>query len=258
MDIEGQNFMVDHCSAFYTTDESISCNETAANLTIQYCNCSQGQNYNSHAFGHLLQAGSNDKLSFLNNMDAHQTTRCPRVGSEVGTGAWNDFRNNVIYNWLPYAGYTVSNQPSFNNFIQNFYIVGPGGDTSTTNTSLGGSIIFYGADPALCRVFADGNRKNTTRNGDLSTDLPTTISTTNSALYDYIRSDSFAGRFGCRYRPDSLCPAGADQRLALCRRPLVGTCLRFPPQQHQRHHHHRRTHHSRNLHRRRADHGLGR
>jgi hypothetical protein len=186
MDIEGQNFMVDHCSAFYTTDESISCNETAANLTIQYCNCSQGQNYNSHAFGHLLQAGSNAKISFLNNLDAHQTTRLPRVGSEVGTGAWNDFRNNVIYNWLPYAGYTAEPQPSFNNFIQNFYIYGNGGDTSATNTGPGGSLIFYGVDPAICRVFADGNRKNTTRNGDLSTDLPTAISTTNTSAPDYI------------------------------------------------------------------------
>jgi pectate lyase len=124
IDITGTNLMVDHVSTFYATDETISANELANNVTIQYSNISQGQNYpqadaeagsttyTGHALGSLLQAGSNAKISVHHNLYAHQKGRLPRVGSEVGTGAYNDFRNNVFYNWLSTAGTGASGQPS--------------------------------------------------------------------------------------------------------------------------------------------------
>jgi hypothetical protein len=40
--------------------------------------------------------GSGAKLSVHHNLYAHQKGRLPRVGSSVGTGAVNDFRNNVF------------------------------------------------------------------------------------------------------------------------------------------------------------------
>ena len=46
----------------------------------------------------------------------------------AGVGAFNDFRNNVFYNWLGTAGSGASGQPSQNNFVGNFYLAGPGGD----------------------------------------------------------------------------------------------------------------------------------
>jgi hypothetical protein len=183
MDIEGQNVMLDHLTTIYATDEAISCNELANNLTIENCNISQGQNYpqrdaeaqtltyTGHALAHLLQAGSNAKISVLNNLYAHQKGRLPRVGSEVGTGAYNDFRNNVFYNWLDTAGYSVSGQPSFNNFINNFYLAGPGGDNPVggTNyaivTSAGGTGIFNGGDTTLTRVYRTGNLKDINKDG---------------------------------------------------------------------------------------------
>ena len=183
MDIEGTNVMLDHLTAIYATDEAISCNELANNLTIENCNVSQGQNYpqadaeaqtltyTGHALAHLLQAGSNAKISVLNNLYAHQKGRLPRVGSEVGTGAFNDFRNNVFYNWQGTAGTGASGQPSFNNFINNFYLAGPGGDGPVGGTnyaivnSAGGTSIFNGADSTLTRVFKAGNFKDTNKDG---------------------------------------------------------------------------------------------
>jgi hypothetical protein len=183
IDIQNQNVMLDHLTTLYCTDESISCNEAADNLTIQYCNVSQGQNYPQldaeattttyagHSLAHLLQAGSNARISVINNLYAHERGRLPRVGSEIGTGAFNDFRNNVFYNWLGTAGSGATGQPSYNNFINNFYLAGPGGDTPVggTNYSIvtvaGGTGIFNGTDSSATRAYVSGNLKDINANG---------------------------------------------------------------------------------------------
>src|SRR5262249_856109 len=78
IDISGTNIMIDHVSTVYSTDETISANEAANNITIQYSNISQGQNYpqadaegggnfTGHALGSLLQGGSNSKFSIHHN-----------------------------------------------------------------------------------------------------------------------------------------------------------------------------------------------
>ncbi|HMP84886.1 MAG TPA: hypothetical protein PKA41_19515, partial [Verrucomicrobiota bacterium] len=182
LDISGNNIMMDHLTTMYITDEAISCNELAHTLTVQNCNISQGQNYpqadaeasgvsfSGHALAHLLQAGSNAKISVLNNLYAHNKGRLPRVGSEIGTGAINDFRNNVFYNWLSTAGAGGSGQPSFNNFIGNFYLAGPGGDDPVggANSNLtfraGGTGIFGGN--SVTRVYHTGNVKDTNKDSD--------------------------------------------------------------------------------------------
>ncbi len=195
IDITGQNLMIDHVSTFYSTDETISANELAANITIQYSNISQGQNYpqadaeansvtyTGHALGSLLQAGSNAKISVHHNLYAHQKGRLPRVGSEVGTGAYNDFRNNVFYNWLGTGGSGSSGQPSFNNFVGNFWRAGPGGDNVSQTAgpdgengtlddvgvvvqSSGGTAIFSGSNSSGTRVYHTGNLKDTNKDGD--------------------------------------------------------------------------------------------
>jgi hypothetical protein len=203
MDIEGQNVMLDHLTTIYATDEAISCNELANNLTIENCNVSQGQNYPQadaeasslsyvgHALAHLLQAGSNAKISILNNLYAHQKGRLPRVGSEVGTGPFNDFRNNVFYNWFDTAGTGSSGQPSFDNFINNFYLAGPGGDNpvggvnSNVVYKVGGTSIFNGSDSTLTRVYAVGNLKDINKDGDPNDAEATTASSSSSTSYDY-------------------------------------------------------------------------
>ncbi|NOS70685.1 MAG: hypothetical protein HOP33_12235, partial [Verrucomicrobia bacterium] len=180
LDISGQNIMLDHLTAIYATDETISANELANNLTIQFCTMAQGENYpqadaenpgvyGGHALGSLLQAGSNAKVSVINNFYAHLKGRLPRVGSEVGTGALNDFRNNVFYNWFNTAGTGAGGQPSFNNFINNFHLAGDGGDdVSGTNivSAGGGTSIFSGDGGPVTRAYVSGNLKDTNKDAD--------------------------------------------------------------------------------------------
>jgi pectate lyase len=190
LDISGQNVMIDHVTTVYGTDETISMNELANNITVQYCDIAQGQNYpqadaeaagvsyTGHSLGSLLQAGSNAKISILHNLYAHLKGRLPRVGTEAtvltvtGVGAANDLRNNVYYNWFGTAGTGASGQPSQNNFINNFYLAGPGGDdaaggTSTAiTTAAGGTSIFNGSDVVNTKVYHAGNLKDINKDAD--------------------------------------------------------------------------------------------
>jgi pectate lyase len=192
LDISGTNVMVDHVTTIYATDETVSMNETANNVTIQYSTIALGQNYpqadaeasgvsyTGHSLGSLLQAGSNARISLHHNLYAHLKGRLPRVGTEAdvltvaGVGAYNDFRNNVFYNWLGTAGTGAGSQPSQNNFIGNFYLAGPGGDnpvggtsTSVSNAS-GGTSIFSGSDSTNTKVHHAGNLKDVNKDGDAS------------------------------------------------------------------------------------------
>ena len=180
-DISGRNIIIDHCSTFFASDEHISANEVADKVTVQYTNISQGQNYpnldtngsyTGHAFGSLFQMGSGATLSVHHNLYAHQKGRMPRVGSSVGSGAINDFRNNVFYNWLGTAGSGASGQPSFNNFVGNFFLAGPGGEnpvggaSTAIATAAGGTGIFAGNNTSGTRVYLAGNLKDTNKDGD--------------------------------------------------------------------------------------------
>ena len=207
LDISGTNIMIDHVTAAYATDETISANELANNVTIQYSNISQGQNYpqadaegggnyTGHALGSLLQAGSNAKMSIHHNLYAHLKGRLPRVGSEVGTGAHNDFRNNVFYNWLSTAGGGAGGQPSFNKFVGNFYLAGDGGDDPVGGTSTditnrpGGTGIFNGSNSTGTRVYHAGNLKDINKDADALDGVALTNADFGSSLF--VTDASFA------------------------------------------------------------------
>ncbi len=180
IDISGHDLMIDHVTTLYTTDEAISCNELAYNLTIQNCNISQAQNYPQadaeipgtwagHALAHLLCAGPGARISVLNNFYAHMTGRLPQVGDNVGgVGALNDFRNCVYYNWD--SGGSSGSGPSYDNFINNFHLAGPGGYGPQSRTSsnivykAGGTGIFSGGSG--CRAYVSGNVKDINKDGD--------------------------------------------------------------------------------------------
>jgi hypothetical protein len=185
MNIRANGAMIDHVSTLYATDESISLDEVANNTTVQYSNISQGQNYpqadaesagsySGHALGSLIQPGTNAKISIINNLYAHQKGRLPRVGTETSkltdpaVGSYNDFRNNVFYNWLGTGGGGATGQPSQNNFIGNYHLAGPGGDNnsgaSIVNAS-GGTGIFNGSNSSGTKIFQSGNIKDTNKNG---------------------------------------------------------------------------------------------
>ncbi len=198
IDVTGTNLIVDHVTTVYATDETISMNEEVTNATIQYSNISQGQNYpqadaeddgtryTGHALGSLLQAGSNAKISIHHNLYAHQKGRLPRVGTEAdaltvpGVGSFNDFRNNVFYNWFDAAGTGASEQPSQTNFIANFYLSGPGGDdpsggaSTELTTKAGGTRVFDGNDAVNTKVHHAGNLRDATLDADAADALALT------------------------------------------------------------------------------------
>jgi hypothetical protein len=201
IDITGTNMLIDHVSTFFASDETISANELANNVTIQYSNISQGLNYpqadaegsgisyTGHALGSLMSGGSNGAFSVHHNLYAHQKGRLPRVGTEAGAltipgvGAYNDFRNNVFYNWLGTAGGGAGGQPSNTNFVNNFYLAGPGGDdvrqqngpngipddgddVVTIVNSAGGTAVFSGSDSTNTKVHHSGNVRDSNKDGD--------------------------------------------------------------------------------------------
>ncbi|MFT3787881.1 MAG: hypothetical protein QM770_17205 [Tepidisphaeraceae bacterium] len=180
IDVSGQNQMIDHVSTMYATDEHISCNEATRNLTVQYSNISQGQNYpqwdaegggyTGHALGSLLSGGdaaSAAAITFHHNLYAHQKGRVPQVGSISGSqGGYFDFRNNVFYNWLGTAG-TKGGTTSLN-LVNNFYLAGPGGDnpvggTSTGITTASGGTGVLGTSST---VYRNGNLLDSNKDGD--------------------------------------------------------------------------------------------
>jgi pectate lyase len=197
INVSATNVVIDHVSTVFATDETISVDERSNNVTVQYSNISQGQNYpqadaeanevvyTGHALGSLIQPGQGAAISFHHNLYAHQKGRLPRVGTERPkgwdaknpgvpfSGSCNDFRNNVFYNWFGTAGTGARGQPSSNNFIGNFYLAGPGGDNPaggglyTIVNKPGGTSIFNGANGPT-GVYHSGNRKDTNTNGDAS------------------------------------------------------------------------------------------
>ncbi len=182
MDIAAANgLMIDHVSTLYGTDETISMNESAFNVTVQYSNISQGQNYpqwdaeggglTGHALGSLLSAGNTTAqaaISFHHNLYAHQKGRVPQMQSITGaqTGFY-DFRNNVFYNWFSTAG-TKSGNTSLN-LVNNFYLAGKGGDNPIGGTTAGWTSTTSGGTGVLsasATVYRNGNLLDSNKDAD--------------------------------------------------------------------------------------------
>ena len=195
MNVHAANVVVDHVSTPFATDEGISADEFANNVTVQYSTIANGQNYpqqdaegtgvvfKGHALGSLWQPSSSAKTSLLHNLYANEGGRTPRFGTEAGklttagVGAVNDFRNNVVYNWLGTGGGGASGQPFSANFVGNYYLAGPGGEVPGTatlgsdgkytvgiTTQTGGTGIFAGNDTTNSRVYQSGNVKDVNKN----------------------------------------------------------------------------------------------
>ena len=178
-DLQVKNSILDHVSATWHTDEGISITDAGANSTIQYSLVGEGLNYVGHSYGAIIATevdGSN--YSYNHNYFAHNNSRLPRLGSEIGaTGAVLDWSNNVVYNWQSRAGYSGTNQNSRSNFIGNYYIKGQnngvrafdGGDDLVGYTQ-----IYQSTDPALANKF-DDDKDNVLHDGIIfgpSTTLP--------------------------------------------------------------------------------------
>jgi len=130
-----RNIILDHVSASWSSDEVLSIYH-CENVTIQYCMiteaCAKGDS--GHRFGGIW--GSNYG-TYHHNLIAHNDSRNPRWASGCG---FNDYRNNVLYNWGYQSSYGAEahqrgdrrNPPiesSTINVVANYYKPGPATDS---------------------------------------------------------------------------------------------------------------------------------
>ncbi len=169
----GNNIIIDHVTASYGRDETISCAEDSNNVTVQWCILSEALTFpqldppKPHSYGSLIRGNYGDEKTYHHNLYAHNNGRNPRPGNETGIGSdpnglHFDFRNNVMYNWVgKTAGYN-DDGPGYvsrYNFIGNVYIPGP--ESTSTSSKMG----FREKSTDAYGYFAD-NSYNGTVSGD--------------------------------------------------------------------------------------------
>lgn len=121
----GANYlMVDHVSAGWSTDESMSFYGNS-NTTIQWSIISESLTLSGHFKGKHGYGGiwGGDATTFHHNLLATHTSRMSRIGNGTSPGTMTQ-ANNVIYNW----GFnnTYGGLDSFNaNILNNYYKPGP-------------------------------------------------------------------------------------------------------------------------------------
>lgn len=123
------NVIVDHCSAGWSVDESLSVSGTNINnITVQWCLIAESLNLSAHekgehGYGSLIR-GDGD-VTYHHNIYAHHHSRNPRPGTYgEGRGLLLDFRNNVIYDWGTRAGYSSADRVMLN-YVGNYLKEGP-------------------------------------------------------------------------------------------------------------------------------------
>jgi pectate lyase len=155
----GYNIIVDHVTASYARDETISCQENSDHVTVQWCIMSEALTFESHSYGSLIRGQYGQEKTYHHNLYAHNQGRNPRPGNYVDVnsdleGLHFDFRNNVVYNWSgSVSGYNddYTGFVSRYNFIGNDFIRGP--------ESSGGFYVFRESSTDANGYFAD-NAKN--------------------------------------------------------------------------------------------------
>ena len=138
----GRDIIVDHCSASWSVDETLSASSSGrlGNVTVQWCIISESlhdsvHHKGPHGYGSLIRGGRGNGYTFHHNLYAHHHARLPRPGNyndrtRDPEGFTLDFRNNVIYNWAgTAAGYNADGSNGTNsvtkmNFVGNYYKTG--------------------------------------------------------------------------------------------------------------------------------------
>jgi hypothetical protein len=164
----GRNIIVDHCSASWSVDETLSASSGGqlGNVTVQWCIISESlhnstHHKGAHGYGSLIRGGWGNGYTFHHNLYAHHHARLPRPGNyndrrRDPKGFLLDFRNNVVYNWAgTSAGYNADGSNGTNsitkmNFVGNYYKAG-------VNST--GNFAFAESTPSA-RAYFDGNGMN--------------------------------------------------------------------------------------------------
>ncbi|MFK7887169.1 MAG: pectate lyase [Gammaproteobacteria bacterium] len=140
----GHNIIVDHCSASFATDETLSISPSRKSamrgidkVTVQWSIISESLNNSvhgkgEHGYGSLLRGSDGARYTLHRNLWAHHQARMPRPGNYIDlsgdpVGPLIDIRNNWFYNWGgQHSGYNADTQSrSRYSFVGNRYIAGP-------------------------------------------------------------------------------------------------------------------------------------
>ncbi len=112
----GRNIIIDHCSASWSTDETLSVSQQMTQgerqldlVTVQWSIISESLDQSvhskgAHGYGSLVRGSSGSRYSFHHNLWAHHRARLPRPGNFADAkldpqGPVFDFANNLFYNW---------------------------------------------------------------------------------------------------------------------------------------------------------------
>jgi hypothetical protein len=105
--------ILDHISAFWGTDETLSPFNKINNITVQYCLMAEGLNYFDpvntpplHGFGGIIGSKIEGTITMHHLLWAHFSRRCPRFsGDKKGVNTCLvDYRNNVTFNCSDHTG----------------------------------------------------------------------------------------------------------------------------------------------------------
>ena len=101
---DSHDVILDHCSAGWSVDESLSPSGAIADITVQWCIIAESLNHSvhskgAHGYGSLVRAIGG--LSLHHNLWAHNNGRNPRLGDNYNKPPYPTFdvRNNVMYNY---------------------------------------------------------------------------------------------------------------------------------------------------------------
>jgi formylglycine-generating enzyme required for sulfatase activity/pectate lyase len=146
----GHDFIVDHCSCSWATDEVHSSFGPCRNITVQWsiiaeCLSASVHPKGPHSKGSILSGDGG--MTYHHDVYAHNDARNPRVDEVV-----MDFRNNVVYDWGYRCGYTREGS-CFLNYVNNY--IKPG---LSTRPNARTSIFALGDE--IPRVFVSGNILN--------------------------------------------------------------------------------------------------
>ncbi len=153
--------ILDHCSASWSVDEVLSSTGRTDNLTTQWCYVTEAlddsiHSKGPHGFASIVASYLPARLSWHHNLYAHNQSRNPRPGSYDGSTISFDFRNNVLYNWGYFCGYSSGSPEATDmNYVGNYLIKGSG---STTDSA------FRGGGTST-RIYQNGNKIDLNKNG---------------------------------------------------------------------------------------------
>jgi pectate lyase len=150
---DSHHVLVDHVSASWAVDETLSASGAIHDVTIQWSIIAEGLNHSvhskgAHGYGSLVRAIGG--VTLHHNLWAHNDSRNPRLGDNYGVAPWPTFdvRNNVIYDYGAIASGMTGDHLSAN-YVGNYIRPGP--------SSRQGRPPIVLTDTAAVHYFIEGN-----------------------------------------------------------------------------------------------------